>query len=130
MPSVLNVDTLTDAAGTGPVTLTKQSAAKALLNFTSITTTSIRDSFNISSVTDVSAGRTQPISFTSNMNSADYYGSYYNNASATGDGYQNMNNDYAGGFGSKTTSSFGLQSYSTTMVDCHVNDAIIHGDLA
>ena len=105
-------------------------SAKALVNYTSITTTTIRDSFNISSVTDVSTGRTQPISFTSNMNSADYYGSYYNNASTTGDSYQNMNNDYAGGFGSKTTSSFGLQSYSTTMVDCHVNDAIIHGDLA
>ena len=33
MTSVLNVDTIADKAGTGPVGLTKQQAAKALSNF-------------------------------------------------------------------------------------------------
>ena len=37
MPSVLNVDTIADKAGTGPVVLTKQSAAKV---FSGVATTS------------------------------------------------------------------------------------------
>ena len=108
----------------------QQGLAKALVNFTSITTTAIRDSFNISSLTDVSTGKTQPISFTSNMNSTDYYGSYYNNASSSGTAYTNMNNNYAGGFGTKATSSFGTQSFADALTDSYVNDVIIHGDLA
>jgi len=56
MPSVLNVDTLVAANGTDPVTLTKQSAAKAWDNTNSAGTT-INDSFNISSLTDVDVGR-------------------------------------------------------------------------
>ena len=108
----------------------QQGLSKALVNFTSITTTAIRDSFNISSLTDVSTGKTQPISFTSNMNSTDYYGSYYNNASTTGTAYTNMNNNYAGGFGTKATSSFGTQSFADSLTDCHINDVIICGDLA
>ena len=108
----------------------QQGLSKALVNFTSITTTAIRDSFNISSLTDVSTGKTQPISFTSNMNSADYYGSYYNNASPSGTAYTNMNNNYAGGFGTKATSSFGTQSFADALTDSYINDVIISGDLA
>ena len=45
----------------------QQGLSKAFVNFTSVTTTATRDSFNISSLTDVSTGKTQPISFTSNI---------------------------------------------------------------
>jgi hypothetical protein len=108
----------------------QQGLSKALVNFTSTTTTAIRDSFNISSLTDVSTGKTQPISFTSNMNSTDSYGSYYNNASTSGTAYTNMNNNYAGGFGTKATSSFGTQSFADALTDSYINDVIICGDLA
>ena len=47
MTSVLNVDTIADKAGTGPVALTKQVAAKATIAASS--SASIYDSFNISS---------------------------------------------------------------------------------
>ena len=56
MTSVLNVDTIADKAGTGPVGLTKQSAAKAWINLNGTGTISTRDSLNISSTTDNSAG--------------------------------------------------------------------------
>ena len=56
MPSVLNVDTLTDAAGTGPVALTKQQAAKMWLTYNQ-TTPAISDSFSVSSVSDDATGR-------------------------------------------------------------------------
>lgn len=55
MPSVLNVDTIADKAGTGPVALTKQQAAIALLSYDQRNTTT-DSSLNISSVTDETTG--------------------------------------------------------------------------
>ena len=54
MTSVLNVDTIADKAGTGPVALTKQSAAKAWANATA--TATVNDSLNVSAGTDHGAG--------------------------------------------------------------------------
>ena len=57
MTSVLNVDTIADKAGTGPVGLTKQQAAKAWVNFDGTAgSLSARDSFNSSSLTDNGTG--------------------------------------------------------------------------
>ncbi len=71
MSSVLNVDTIADKAGTGPVALTKQSAAKAWSNFDGSGTVATRDSFNQSSLTDNNSGR-QSIGYTNNMNDTNY----------------------------------------------------------
>jgi hypothetical protein len=57
MPSVLNVDTIADAAGTGPVALTKQSAAKMWQGWVySGSTPTSQGSFNVSSITDTTTG--------------------------------------------------------------------------
>ena len=58
MTSVLNVDTIADKAGTGPVALTKQSAAKAWSIFDQVNSNTIDDSFNISTITDRGTGST------------------------------------------------------------------------
>ena len=129
MTSVLNVDTIADKAGTGPVALTKQHAAKAWINFTGVTTTAIRDSFNISSLTDEATGKTHPIAMTSAMANDDYAGSYYQ-MGGSGTGRNSFNNDYVGGFGDKTTTQFGTVSYAGAAIDSGVNDVIIMGDLA
>lgn len=72
MPSVLNVDTVADAAGTGPVALTKQSAAKATAVFDNqTTTTALTDSFNASSITD-NAASDQTVSWTNSFNTTPY----------------------------------------------------------
>ena len=55
MTSVLNVDSIADKAGTGPVALTKQSAAKQFL-VASYGDFSIGTSLNASSVTDRGTG--------------------------------------------------------------------------
>ena len=55
MTSVLNVDTIADKAGTGPVGLTKQEASKAYSAF-DMTDDSTVDSFNIASLTDRASG--------------------------------------------------------------------------
>ena len=71
MTSVLNVDTIADKAGTGPVGLTKQSAAKAFAKVTQDSTHTLNSDFNISSIVDGGPGETD-LPFTSNMNDANY----------------------------------------------------------
>lgn len=56
MASVLNVDTIADKAGTGPVALTKQSAAKAWCGSAATDGSGISDSLNVSSQTDNGTG--------------------------------------------------------------------------
>jgi hypothetical protein len=72
MTSVLNVDTIADKAGTGPVALTKQQAAKAWWNYDLRSDPSaVRDSFNISTFTDNGTGDLTE-SYTNNMANAGY----------------------------------------------------------
>ena len=66
MPSVLNVDTIADKAGTGPVALTKQEAAKAWINFNGNGTIATRDSLNMSGITDEGTGE-YSVAFSSNF---------------------------------------------------------------
>jgi len=63
--SEIRVTTISDTAGTGPVTLTKQSAAKAWCSFNGTGTVAIRGSFNTSSITDRGTG-----AYTQNFSSA------------------------------------------------------------
>ena len=72
MTSVLNVDTIADKAGTGPVALTKQSAAKvfAQINGTGTITTDI--SLNVASLTDDGVGEPW-VNVTNSFSSANSY---------------------------------------------------------
>ena len=69
MTSQLNVDTIADKAGSGPVGLHKQSAAKAWAGMASDATP--EDSFNVSSGDDDGTGN-YGLNFTSNMSNANY----------------------------------------------------------
>ena len=69
MTSVLHVDTIADKAGTGPVALTKQHAAKSWAQFENDPV--LNDSFNFSSITDNTTGD-HSLSYTSNMSSTAY----------------------------------------------------------
>ena len=71
MTSVLNVDTIADKAGSGPVALTKQVAPKAFINFNGDATGTIRDSFNCGAVTDGGTGD-QTVNYTNNFANAGY----------------------------------------------------------
>lgn len=77
MTSVLNVDTIADKAGTGPVALTKQQAAKvySLWDMGSLSgtggTAGIDTSFNVSSMDDDGAGDFG-INFTTSFSTANY----------------------------------------------------------
>ena len=64
--SEIRATTISDAAGTGPIALTKQSAAKAWVNFNGVGTVAVRDSENVSSLTDNGTGD-YSFSFISNV---------------------------------------------------------------
>jgi hypothetical protein len=68
--SELRTDTITASDGTSPVTLTKQSAAKAWVNFNGVTFGS-RDSFNVSSLDDDGTGN-YGVNFSSSFSDGDY----------------------------------------------------------
>ena len=127
--SELRADTITASDGTGPVTLTKQHAAKAWINFNQTSTQAIRDSFNISSITDAASGQTSPIAFSNSMSDANFSPTHFNNAN-TGNNHTAFGNNFAGGCGGLATGSFGTSSYNTGYVDAELNYNSINGDLA
>jgi len=69
--SEIRATTISDAAGTGPITLTGQSAAKAWVSFSGTGTIATRDSENVSSLTDNATGD-YTIGFTAAMDNSNY----------------------------------------------------------
>ena len=107
----------------------QQGLCKAWTNFTGVTTTAERDSFNISGLTDIGTAKTT-VAYTNNMGNANYTGSYFQSGS-TERLITSFNNHYTGGFGDRTTSSCGVHSFNgTSSGDASDNDVLIFGDLA
>ena len=69
--SELRADTITASDGTSPVTLTKQSAAKAWFQFAGRGTAVLNDGLNITSLSDVGTGNFD-LSYTNNMANTTY----------------------------------------------------------
>jgi len=126
----LTATNLTDGGGTTSTFANiNQGHAKAWANFTGVTTTALRDSFNVSSLTDNGTGNTT-VNLSSNMGNTNYTGSWFTNA-ATTTITANFGNNYCGGFGDRAVSSYGVFAYATSSpVDAELNDTIIFGDLA
>ena len=118
MTSVLNVDTIADKAGSGPVGLTKQHAAKMWIQATSASSVSTQGSFNVSSLTDVNAGALFPNATNSFANN-DYSVSC-------------VSNDYHVTLTDMQTGGFRYTSHNTShsATDASKQCATVHGDLA
>ena len=73
MASILRVDTLTDASSNNstPMATVNQGTAKSWINFNGESTVATRDSFNVSTLTDVTTA-TYNITFSNNLSNADY----------------------------------------------------------
>ena len=122
MTSVLNVDTIADKAGTGPVALTKQHAAKAWVDFDG-GGASYNASFNTSSSTDNGTGD-YTFSLTNSMGSANYAGNT--------DGLNTADNNFDVFMHTQVAGSFSARlrigdSGSDTDKETY---AVVHGDLA
>ena len=117
MTSVLNVDSIADKAGTGPVGLTKQQAAKAWIQYLQATPV-ISASFNVSSVTDSSTGAFT-INYTNAFSSDAHARSLMSNGST-----------FCGAQARGTSSDgFDARSHDNTLIDT-ANFGTITGDLA
>ena len=122
--SEIRANTISDAAGTGPATLTKQSAAKAWVHFsTSTSTTLYSPSLNISSLTDNGTGNTT-VTMTNAFTGADGY-----NTCGTDDYYGMCNCGESAG---RSASAFRVHSYtnSFSFIDCNHTSVSMFGDLA
>ena len=123
--STLKADTIQSTGG-GAATLTKQSAAKAWVGFNTITSTSIFQSQNVSSLTDNGTAYTT-INFLSNLNST----GYSLTASAGTASFRvcldtvGSNTDLTG-----SCNTYATRTDNGTGLDFDKGSAAIHGDLA
>ena len=128
--SEIRVTTVSDTAGTGPVTLTKQSAAKVWTNFNGTGTAAINASLNASSLVDNATGQ-YTINFTNSFSST-----FYSFNLGGGNGRSGGNNVQSGGprswGGAPAASSLSFSSVHHGGSEYDPSDATltINGDLA
>lgn len=123
--SELRTDTITASDGTSPVTLTKQSAAKAWCDITA-NPVAFRDSFGMSSSSDIAVGN-YSVSFTNSFSNAYYAPAGNTSTSAFSTNAFTNRIDAA----EKTTSLYEWStSNSNSGYDLTFNTLSIHGDLA
>ena len=125
--SEIRANTISDSAGTGPVTLTKQSAAKAWVDFDGSTNV-IQGSSNIASLTDQGSGQYQ-FAFSNNM-STQYFAISTNtgNRDSSNAGVQRSSQ---GGSGASSTFQIEIMDDGTNgNIDAVAAQGTIHGDLA
>ena len=130
--TIKNTSSVITSEGGAVTTNIAQGLVKAWVNFTGVTNTVERDSFNVASLTDVDTGKTNVV-YTSAMANNDYAGSHYTNSNAGTTAYE-FTNAYAGVLGidaNRTTALIKVAAFSTnTFIDSSQNDVTIVGDLA
>ncbi len=132
--STLKADTIQSTGG-GAATLTKQSAAKAWVNFNGTGTIAARDSFNLSSLTDNGTGD-HTANFINSMSNANFMFSSTTSGDSGNYGYTfpkgPVGNEFVYATSSiRSSSGFASDtSSSATAVDVHQFNVSVHGDLA
>tara|TARA_R100001129_G_scaffold149880_1_gene111840 strand:+ start:447 stop:866 length:420 start_codon:yes stop_codon:yes gene_type:complete len=138
--ATLKTNTLTGTSTAGSIAVTgegnstttnlQQGLCKCWINYTGISTTAERDSFNVTSLTDVATGKTT-ITIANDMSNANYTGFFYTNADS-GTAYDNFSNSNTGGMGSFATGSFSNGAFvsGSGYTDSYQNLTGIFGDLA
>jgi hypothetical protein len=127
--SEIRTNLLSDAAGTGPAGLFKQSAAKAWANLNGTGTIALRASFNVSSVVDNGVGD-YSFSYTNAMANGNYQiAGTIGNTSGSGAQTFYARSDFilVGSFRTQSTTS---TSATSTVFDYAWNTPSVHGDLA
>ena len=127
--SEIRANTVSNAAGTGPVTLTGQYAAKAWVNFNGTGTVAIRGSENVSSLTDQGTGTTD-VNFTSSLSSGNYSVSGAANDNSYFTDTLEPLNYFTGSIRLFTYSRGGSSTGASAGTDLTFVNASIHGDLA
>ena len=130
--SELRADTITASDGTSPVTLTKQSAAKAFFYFDGTGTPAILASENGSSITDIGTGNYEPNTISSFSSVTDYC---VNLMASDNNAFQATTYEDGANESNRTASKFrmsvvNLQTQPGVRADSSQINVLIHGDLA
>ena len=126
MTSQLNVDTIANKAGSGTVTLTKQIAAKSYVNVNGDNNPpTIRDTLNVASLTDVSAGQIF-YNLTNSMSGGDYC----RLVSAGDSGVRRVADTGAAVSNTTTIGIIITEDFSGNLADCDDANGAMLGDLA
>ena len=131
--SEIRANTISDTAGTGPITLTKQSAAKAWTLYNQATP-AITNSFNTSSLTDTSLGQGD-LNWTNAMSNNSYVSVATAPVASVATPYSTAVMDDSGQSDYRTASKWYFQcvytdASSSGYFDGTVQSASIFGDLA
>ena len=119
--SEIRVTTVSDTAGTGPVTLTKLQAAKAVCRVDQTSTQNFDISFNVSSLTDNGTGSTT-VTLTNAFASADTF-------CMTG-AMNTSRYNFSSGTASASTFSLSVRKDDATFVDTDQVTGVAFGDLS
>ncbi len=123
--SDIRATTISDAAGTGPIAMTGQSAAKAWVNFAGAGTIAARDSFNVASLTDAGTGE-YDVNYSSAMATA-------NNATSAFSS-RDVSSSQVGMFHGNSLDSGKVRiievAGANSFYDPNIVTATVHGDLA
>ena len=123
--STLKADTIQSTGG-GAATLTKQSAAKAWGLFNGTGTIAIRDSFNVSGITDLATGK-MTVTIASDMGSANYTTALRSDLDDSAGASRTYNSEVY----TRAAGSFNFVTYSNSAEEDHAYDEVaVHGDLA
>ena len=130
MTRILNVDEIAAKNGTSPVTLIKQSAAKAWADIDMTGTASLDNSSNGSGITDNGTGDVT-LSFTASLSNANYACSGMTTANASFDDEGLVHLNYTGGRAAGSC-RFGVTDVhnAADVYDYDPVMVVIHGDLA
>jgi len=138
--STAKVNTLTGTTTAGSISVTgegnstttnlQQGLAKVWVHFGTVSSTAVRDSFNVTGLTDEGTGKTT-VTIANDMSNNDYSATMYTSAN-TGTGAEGeFGNNFAGGLTVRATGSLMHESYATSATtDSALCDVTIHGDLA
>jgi len=137
--ATLKTNTLTGTSTAGSIAVTgegnstttnlQQGLCKVWVNYTGISTTAERDSFNVTSLTDAGTGQTT-INIANDMANANYSGFFYSNAN-TSSSFSTFSNAFTGGWGDLTTGAFKNNAHNSSgSVDSFMNVTGVMGDLA
>ena len=134
MASTLKINILTGVTTAGSIAVTgegnstttnlQQGLVKSWVNATTVESESLRDSFNVTSITDDATG-TNSYNFTSNMSNDDYAVLFA--------GWRDHDSYYGSAFNQSTTSAFKARSFTrggNSLVDSDTIWSGIVGDLA
>ena len=125
--------TFQDAAGGADTSLSNLSAtgenrvAQAWVNFNGTGTVAIRDSHNVSSITDNGVG-IYVVNFSNNMPSVNYAVAWYNNCYANAGNSGAFGNHYGGAIYAIAVGSCGLSSATSGYTDSSEAHALFFGD--